>query len=166
MPGCAGHGLIALGKVYHVLLVPWVPLMLVLHQLKRELCTVQYSSWLQVVNCTTVYSTVLINNGMAIMTIILIAYNLLHYLDISISFCFLPFLCFHRKTTSVFDDGFEMDMGPVCGTDRLVNGVDADYEVVIKMVFDIPNTQSITGEHLGYPGVRLPYLNLAVVCGH
>lgn len=58
-----------------------------------------------------------------------------------------------------------MEVGPVCGTDRLVNGIDEDYQVVIKMVFDIPKTQGITGEHLGYPGVRLPYPHQYPFCG-
>ncbi|KAK3861203.1 hypothetical protein Pcinc_032801, partial [Petrolisthes cinctipes] len=50
------------------------------------------------------------------------------------------------KTASVFDDGFTMEMGPACGTDRTPNGVPDDYEVVVKMVFDIPKTQAFTAE--------------------
>lgn len=120
---------------------------------------VQYSSWLQVVSCTVLQCTI-INNGRDVMMIILTAYIFPHYLNNSISFCLPPFFCFNRKTSSVFDDGFEMVVGPVCGTDRLVDGTEGDYEVVIKMVFDIPNTQGITGEHLGYPGVRITLMGM------
>ncbi|KAK4292718.1 hypothetical protein Pmani_034530, partial [Petrolisthes manimaculis] len=50
------------------------------------------------------------------------------------------------KTASIFDDGFTMNMGPACGTDRTPNGLPEDYEVVVKMVFDIPKTQAFTAE--------------------